>query len=320
MMGLFFVCILLLTAIESCYHFAPLPAHDWIATNLQKIRVKQPNDFSFAVFGDNKNSHTTFNALLKQVNHDPDIAFAIDIGDLVFDGEKEKYRYFFNQVRDNLELPLLAAVGNHELREKGRGIYYDIFGPFYYSFQIGKNYFIVLDDANEAGLDQWQIQWLEKELKKAQSYNTRFVFMHVPLFDPRGNSYHHCLPKDAANSLNALFHKYHVTHIFASHIHSYFSGQWEGIPYTITGGAGAELIGTDPAHYFYHYLKVHVKEGGVSIHVHRLPSPENEWVERLGLVAWLHLSAFLRFHGIELDLFLLMGGLLILIFARNPDE
>lgn len=319
-MGLFFVCLLLLTAIEGWYRFAPLPAHDWIASNLQKIRVKQPNNFSFAVFGDNKNSHATFNMLLKQVNRDPDIAFAIDVGDLVFDGEKEKYRYFFNQVRGNFQLPLLTAIGNHELGEQGRGLYHDIFGPFYYSFQIGKNYFIVLDDANEAGLDQWQRQWLEKELEKAQSYNSRFVFMHVPLFDPRGGRHHHCLPKDAANSLIARLKKYHITYIFASHIHGYFTGQWQGIPYTISGGAGAELFGVDPEHYFYHYLKVHVKEDGVSIHVQHIPSPDYEWVDRLGSLAWLHLYSFIRFHGIELALFLLMGELLILTFVRRPRE
>lgn len=319
-MGLFFVCLLLLTAIEGWYDFAPLPAHDWIADNLQKIRVNKPNELCFAVFGDNKNSQATFKVLLKQVDRDPDIVFALDLGDLVFDGEKEKYRYFFNQIRDNFQLPFLTAIGNHELRENGRGMYYDIFGRFYYSFRIGRNYFIVLDDANEVGLDQWQRVWLEKELKEAQSYNTRFVFMHVPLFDPRGNGYHHCLPKDTAISVIALFKKYHVTHIFASHIHGYFTGKWQGIPLTITGGAGGELYGRDPKHYFYHYLRVRVKDDRVSIDVHRIPSPDNEWLDRLGSVMWIYLYAFIRFHGIELALFLLMGRLLILAFARKPTE
>ena len=305
---------------EVWYRFAPLPAHDWIADNLQKIRVKQPNDFCFAVFGDNKNSHNIFNMLLKQVNRDPDIAFAIDVGDLVFDGEREKYRFFFRQVRKNIQVPLLTAIGNHELREKGRGLYYDIFGPFYYSFRIGKNCFIVLDDANETGLDKWQRLWLEKKLKEAQTDNNRFVFMHVPLFDPRGTDYHHCLPENEANSLIALFKKHHVTHIFASHIHGYFAGQWQGVPYAVSGGAGAELVGTDPQHYFYHYLKVRVKEDGVGIYVQPIFSPDYERIGRIGYVAWLYFYAFIRFHGIELALLLIIAKLMIPTFRRPKAE
>ena len=56
-----------------------------------------------------------------------------------------------------------------------------------------------------------------------------------------------------------------ITHIFCSHIHGYFTGDWEGIPYTISGGAGAPLVGTDPAHFFYHYLKVRVRGGTVTV-------------------------------------------------------
>ena len=48
----------------------------------------------------------------------------------------------------------------------------------------------------------------------------------------------------------ALFKKYKVTHIFAGHIHGYYTGTWDGMPYTITGGAGAQLYGSDPEHVF----------------------------------------------------------------------
>jgi hypothetical protein len=64
----------------------------------------------------------------------------------------------------------------------------------------------------------------------------------------RGGMYHACIPESAATELAVLFRKYRVTRIFTSHIHGYFTGQWQGIPYTITGGAGAELVGNDPHH------------------------------------------------------------------------
>lgn len=311
-LGLFFLCLLLLAGVEIWFRFEAPPAHNWIAENLRKIRIQDPADFAFAVFGDNKNSHSIFPVLLRKVDQDRDIKFALDIGDLVFNGDIEKYRYFFNQLKENIKLPFLTAIGNHELlMGSGRGLYYDLLGPFYYSFQIGGAYFIVLDDANETGLDEWQRAWLEGELKNARAYTHKFVFMHVPLFDPSGGRYDDgCLPEKEARSLLELFKAYNVSYIFASHIHAYYTGQWQGIPYTITGGAGAELIGKDPKHDFFHYLKVSVKGNTVDVTVQHLPSPDYEWLDRLGSTAWLYLYAFFRFNGIQVALFLLMAYLL----------
>ena len=61
-----------------------------------------------------------------------------------------------------------------------------------------------------------------------------------------------------------------MTHIFAGHIHGYFAGEWDGVPYTITAGAGAPLYGTDPKHFFHHYLKVTLQGGEVQIKVQRI--------------------------------------------------
>lgn len=318
--ALFYLCLLLLIGVEVWFNFAGLPTQNWIAENLRKIRVEDSNDFSFAVFGDNKMSHTIFPGLLRKVDQDQDIKFALDIGDLVFDGEMEKYRYFINQVKENITKPFLTAIGNHELRGKGRGLYYELFGPFYYSFQIGKTYFIVLDGADETGLDAWQQAWLERELKQAREYTSRFVFMHVPLFDPRGGRRHHCLPEKEARSLLGLFKRYNVSHVFASHIHAYYKGQWQGIPYTITGGAGGELVGKDPKHDFFHYLKVSVKGNTVDVTVQPIPSPDYEWLDRFGTIVWLYVFSFVRFHGIQLALFLLMVYLLGAVLRTEQRE
>jgi hypothetical protein len=319
-MGIFMFCAFLLVGVEVWFAFAAPPTQNWLAKNLQNIKNNNPDDYAFAVFGDNKNSHATFPELLREVSRDKELCFAIDLGDMVFDGEIEKYRYFFRQVHKNMNIPLLTAIGNHELHEKGRGLYYDLFGPFYYSFMIGRDYFIVVDDANEKGLDQWQHQWLEKELQKTANYSHRFVFMHVPLFDPRGPRHHHCLPAGAAHSLLDLFKKYKVSHVFASHIHSYYTGNWEGIPYTITGGAGGELVGRDPDHDFFHYLKVSVKGTDTSISVMPIATPDFEWFDRVGSMAWIYFYAALRLHGVEIAIFLLMVYALTVAFEIKGSE
>lgn len=306
-MGLFLLSLFLFAGVEVWFHFAPAPAQDWLAQNMQQINAENPNDYTFAVFGDNKNSHATFPKLLGKLSRDKEILFAMDLGDLVFDGEIEKYRYFFSQIRKNLNIPFLTAIGNHELGEKGRGLYYDLFGPSYYSFKVGESYFIILDDANEKRIDQWQRLWLENELQEAAKYSHRFVFMHVPLFDPRGSRHHHCLPGPVGQSLLDLFVKYKASRIIAAHIHGYYQGEWQGIPFTITGGAGGELVGKDPQHDFFHYLKVHVHGDRASIAVVPVATPDYEWLDRIASMAWIYVYATFRFHGIEIAIFLLMA-------------
>ncbi|MFQ6117465.1 MAG: metallophosphoesterase family protein [Candidatus Bipolaricaulia bacterium] len=271
---------------------------NWNYHQLQRI-PQEAEEFSFAVLGDNKNSFSTFQAILRDLDgRRRQLAFAIDVGDLVFDREQEKYRVFCDQIK-GMELPFLVALGNHDIREEGRAIYYELFGPFYYSFTVGDSYFIALDDANMVRLGPLQLAWLKQRLMDAQSYAHIFVFLHVPLLAPgerlpqllekrqvegllRLFKYHPSLAdKGQVEELLALFREYRVTRVFASHIHGYFEGDWDGVPYTITGGAGAELMGTDPAHYFYHYVIVHVKGDQVTTAIVRFPSPPAElWCMR----------------------------------------
>lgn len=250
-----------------------LPAHDWNLQNLKQIKVPAGDNLTFAVLGDNRSNPPVFEQVLKQMNRDPGLAFAIDVGDLVETGTVENFRNFLDQVRQNLRLPLLTVLGNHDLKkDNGAHLYQRIFGPDHYAFPIKGNYFIVVNDAENYQIDAPQWRWLEEELKKSQAYKTRLVFLHTPLSDPRGGENHHALAEETGSKLAALFRQYHVTRVFAGHIHGYFSGNWDGVPYTITAGAGAPLYGTDPNHYFYHYLKVTLRDGKIDIKVQRLAS------------------------------------------------
>lgn len=263
--------VLFLAGLALGSDYGALPARDWNPSQLAKIKVAQPDILTFAVMGDSRNSREVFEGLLKQINQDRDMAFSIHLGDLVQDGKLEQYRFFLGQVRKNLQKPLLTVIGNHELHNKGRQLYHDIFGPYYYSFHLQNNYFIVVDDAGKTSLNEAQLGWLAEELKKAQAFPRRFVFLHIPLFDPRGDEHYHGVPEEIRRRLKDLFQQYKVTHIFAGHIHGYFAEKWAGVPYTITGGAGAEIKGTDPQHYFFHYLEVSIKGDDVRIEVRRVP-------------------------------------------------
>ncbi len=292
---------------------------DWNYRNLQKVD-RPGKQFTFTVFGDNKNSITTFNRLVEKVNNDNAI-FAIDLGDLVFDGEKEKYKYFLNQI-SKFRIPLLTAIGNHEIREGGAGNYYNYFGRFYYSFTIGNSYFIVLDSSNGKDIDAWQMDWLKQELDRSQTYKNRFVFMHMPLYDPRqgGLARGHSLEDlDNAGQLNALFDKSKVTMVFASHIHAYYQGKWRNTPYIITGGGGAELAGSDPEHYFYHYVKANVDGDRVSYEVVKIESPDYELIDRWLHDAWIYTYAFVAIHYLDIMLVVLLLYLALYFILINEQ-
>jgi hypothetical protein len=264
------LCILLFMGFKFWDYYAPLSISNWNKKEISQIKVANPTEFTFAVFGDNKGNKSIFEPLLKDIDHDTEIVFAIDVGDLVSEGERGKYRRFLNQVKENLTIPFLTAIGNHDLSNGSPRNYQEIFGSTFYSFQVGQSYFIVLDATTESGFNKAERKWLEDELQKAQALKARFVFMHVPPFDPRGNGFNKCLPEKDREDLLDLFRRYNVTHLFASHIHGYFSGVWEGISYTITGGAGGKLQGDDPEHFFHHYIKVHVSNGKVDLMVKRI--------------------------------------------------
>jgi 3',5'-cyclic AMP phosphodiesterase CpdA len=256
-----------LIGLVSWKYYAPLHIHERNKKEISRIKIANRDDFSFAVFGDNKGNYSYFEPLLRGVDQDKEIIFAIDIGDLVSHGKVGQFRRLVNQVEENLAIPFLTATGNHDFNN-GFDNYTSIFGPTYYAFQAGQCSFIVLDATNDAGFDKTQRQWLEGELKKTQDAMARFIFMHIPPFDPRGSGSY--LPEKDRIDLQELFTRYKVTHLFASHIHGFFSGLWGDVPYTITGGAGARLQGSDSQHFFHHYVKVHVNNGSVDVTVKRI--------------------------------------------------
>ena len=112
-----------------------------------------------------------------------------------------------------------------------------------------------------------------------------------------------------AKKLLSILKSGNVTMVFCGHIHGYFKGEWNGVPYIITGGAGAELVGLDPKHYFYHYIKVHVTKESVSYELVKLKSPDFNVLDRVGAFIWLYAYSFVV---INYWLILLFVGLFVL--------
>lgn len=155
--------------------------------------------------------------------------------------------------------PVLFVIGNHEIiGDPKESIYQSIFGsPAYYSFTENNSYFIIIDNAN-GSINETQLKWLTTQLNQSQKYKYRFVFMHIPLHTPNGENEHgmDTAGLGGADSLEKLFDNYNVTMIFASHIHSYYTGYWGKTPYIISGGAGAPPENNQPPNHQYILVNV----------------------------------------------------------------
>jgi len=310
--------IIVISTFKYVYPFFHESERDLIYKSLTSLKTStSTSNFSFAVVGDNKNSISTFRRIINSINSDLDIKFVVNTGDMVFDGSPVKYNFYLKQIK-KFKIPVLIVPGNHDVEDHGVENYIEIFGPLYYSFHLGEAYFIILNNSNEERIDSYQMWWLREELEKSKTYRYRFLFMHVPIYDPRlkydQQPGHSMKDLENAKKLLSLIENYNVTMIFAGHIHGYFKGYWEKVPYIITGGAGAELFGVDPNHYFYHYIKVNVSEEGVNYELIKLRSPDFNVIDRIGAFLWLYLYSFVvtNYWAILLALSLFIFGSMLI--------
>jgi hypothetical protein len=67
----------------------------------------------------------------------------------------------------------------------------------------------------------------------------------------------------------ALFVRWHVDLILASHVHQFSSFVQAGIPSYITGGLGAPLTASGPEHAFHHFLQLDATPDRIAVEVVR---------------------------------------------------
>ena len=300
----------------------PIAEHDLNYQALEAINGRyEGGPLTFAFLADSKNS-PVFGQVIRALNNDKLLQFAIIGGDLVLYPSGDTFNSFLRQ-RQELEIPSLVLPGNHDVAFDIMDFYYHIFGRLYYSFVLGNSKFILLDDSNERNLGLEQKAWLKKELEDGLQYKHRFVFMHVPLWDPRDIPgatvrYAHSLKDaDMARRLEDLFLKYKVTMLFTSHIHAYYEDRPRGLPTIISGGAGAELMGKGPEHTFYHYVRVSVNQDKVSTEVVKI----DQNIKHAGFKRYLSIAGlYLKTLGQIYVKYVLIGFFLLVLIVDGLLE
>lgn len=123
---------------------------------------------------------------------DGDYTFGLCLGDIV--GWNHALYPQYNEVMAHSGLDYRYVIGNHDMTNYGRSYetsmtdYEKMYGPAWYSFNVGDVHYIVLNDNFFVGtdwyyigyLDERQLRWLENDLSHVMKGSRVIVALHIP--------------------------------------------------------------------------------------------------------------------------------------------
>ena len=124
--------------------------------------------------------------------NDSDYTFGLCLGDIV--GWDHSIYPEYNKIMSKAGIDYRYVIGNHDMTNWGRSYetsmknFQDMYGPCWYSFNVGKIHYIILNDNFYVGrdyfyigyLDERQLKWLENDLSYIPKGSTIVVSMHIP--------------------------------------------------------------------------------------------------------------------------------------------
>jgi hypothetical protein len=216
--------------------------------------IKEPTDMKFAITGNTfpespfKGLNPNVKPVLDKINEENPV-FIVHVGDIVHGGrswmgikKSDMSRQFsdFFTLASNLRPILFTVKGEYDMLENSHEQYVSFSGrKSRYSFNYGKNHMVVLDTAagKTAGMEQDQLDWLEKDLRLHVKSPAIFIFTHNPLFTreaPDNDENPVCMERD---KLHEIFVRHRVRAVFSGHVQYFYTENRDGIEYVTAGCA-----------------------------------------------------------------------------------
>ena len=200
------------------------------------IQIARRNDDrkQFSIFTDDVNDYIS--------THKDKKIYGITLGDMTWDVYWYQNSYALDEYVADMNavkgLQIFHTIGNHDHDMKYAGDFDTVtkykkkIAPTYFSFNIGKVHYVILDDIEctntgagtsdsrdyNENLVSEQFKWLEKDLSYVPTSVPLFVTMHAPLFkdDSRDNM-------GGAERLIKMLRKYDQVQLFTGHTHKMYN-------------------------------------------------------------------------------------------------
>lgn len=214
-------------------------------------------DYTFGFISDTQQYTERHEAVAKVIayHHSMEpLQFIINGGDVVQNGHKEQewIEYFKGGSAYLLNIPQIAAIGNHDYRgepNKGLPKYFQKYMRWEGSPVTGNLFFdmpgfqLVIWNSNVSDLSSTQElemwKWLEEKMQAAQKANTPFVLAtHFPVYSSSLNRFTSMAVIQLRSRLVPLAEKYGVKLVLSGHTHMFERSFKDGVNYIVAGPAG----------------------------------------------------------------------------------
>ena len=195
--------------------------------------------------------------------------YGMTLGDMTWDLYWETNNYGYKEYLADAQaitgLTIYQTIGNHDHSMYQTGDfntvkeYKEVIGPTYYSFNVGKVHYIVLDDVEctnatpttdnngkacyvrdyNASLVQDQLEWLAKDLSFVPASTPLVVTMHIPLYK-QGGSYRF---DSNGSQFEHILKPYSRVQLFTAHTHTVYNVDKSGDTHIFEHNAGS-ICGT----------------------------------------------------------------------------
>lgn len=234
-----FFCSFLLLLVVSCDMLESHPYEVKVKRenlnrdNIQQIeRICQGKDtIRFVWMGDVQRAYDEAKEMVKDINSRKDIDFVMNGGDMTDFGLAREYEWV-EKLMDDLRVPHVSIVGNHDLLGNGKDIFKEMYGELNFSFIVGHTKIICLN-TNALEFDYSEpvpdYHFMEAELKDTldREYYQTIVTMHAhPFGEQFDNNTAHLFQYFVRLYKNILFCTHAHTHQYS--INDYFD---DGILY-----------------------------------------------------------------------------------------
>lgn len=185
------------------------------------IEAPVQDTFSFIHISDTETYDSTlWVQMLKDYSFHQQPAFIMHTGDICY---VEGMKFHAANVNDStMRLPIRYAVGNHDLvaGDYGEQLFEELFGPVYYSFEVGKVHFVVTPmlsgDYKPQYTQEDVYRWLKNDLAQTDPGQPIMIFNHDLLRTDEGFVYR--ISDDKAIDLEA----YNLKAWVYGHWHNHF--------------------------------------------------------------------------------------------------